>query len=172
MTENTISPMSLNELPPMIGRLVWQLWSLEWLLRCVLFCLDSDRDVATISAGIARFYAATPGNADPVNALTGYDSLRALIDRYNETAAAKIDPSIVELRDLLAHGRVCAQNPTVPHFSLVKFSRPDNNLVTVQSRGELTTEWLKQQLLRVGNAFDIAQQRLAEIMGPTFLQPY
>src|SRR5262245_43518891 len=58
------------------------------------------------------------------------------------SAPIPIDPSIVSLLDLLAHGRTCARNDAVPHFSLIKFSRPTNRNVTVESRGELTVQWL------------------------------
>src|SRR5262245_35567428 len=114
---------SLAELPHFIGMLAWHLWTLEWSLRCVLLCVELDERDPTICEAIARFYSVEAGETLPVNALTSYASLRELIERYNSSASVPVDPSIVDLRDLLAHGRVCAQNDAVPNFSLIKFRR-------------------------------------------------
>jgi hypothetical protein len=159
---------SIAELPRLIGMLTWQLWSLEYSLRSVLLCVEAGGDDPTVREAIARFYSVGEGEALPINALTSYESLRELIERYNRSASVPIDRSIVGRRDLLAHGRACAQNDAAPHFSLIKFSKPTNGKVTVESRGELTVPWLTGQVTRVGEALDLAQTRLREMMGPDY----
>jgi hypothetical protein len=159
---------SIAELPPLIGMLAWQLWSLEWSLRCVLLCVEAGGNDPTVREAIARFYGVGSGETLPINALTSYESLGELIERYNRSAPLPIDPSIVRLRDLLAHGRTCAQNDAVPHFSLIKFSRPKNGKVIVESRGELTAQRLSGEVQRVGAAVDLVQTRLREMMGPSY----
>jgi hypothetical protein len=159
---------SIAELPPLIGMLAWQLWSLEWSLRCVLLCVEAGGNDPTVREAIARFYSVGSGETLPINALTSYESLGELIERYNRSAPLPIDPSIVRLRDLLAHGRACAPNDVVPHFSLTKFSKPKHGNVIVESRGELTVQWLSREVRRVGEAVDLAQTRLREMMGPSY----
>jgi len=161
---------SIAKLPPLIGMLAWQLWSLEWSLRCVLLCVEAGRDDLTVREAIDHFYNVVSGETVPVDALTSYDSLRELIEKYNGSAPVPIDPSIVSLRDLLAHGRACAQNDMVPHFSLIKFSRPKNGKMIVESRGELTVQWLSGEVQRVNAAVDLVQTRLQEMMGPSYSQ--
>jgi hypothetical protein len=158
---------SITRLPPLIGMLAWQLWSLEWSLRCVLLCVEAGGNDPTVREAISRFYNVASGETLPVDALTSYESLSRLIERYNSSASVPIDASIVRLRDLLAHGRACAQNDAVPHFSLIKFSQPKNGKVIVESRGELTVQWLSGEVQRVGAAVDLAQTRLREMMGPS-----
>src|SRR5262245_29487920 len=60
----------IAELPPFIRMLAWQLWTLEWSLRCVLSCVEAGGNDPTVREAIARFYSVGPGETLPVNALT------------------------------------------------------------------------------------------------------
>ena len=89
----------------------------------------------------------------PENALTNYESLNQLIERYNRRIAnsdpdLKVDPDIVTLRDALAHGRVSSLQED-SDIVLLKFSRPENGQVTVTFSECLTREWLSTRVRRV-----------------------
>ena len=90
------------------------------------------------------------------NAFTNYDSLNKLIDKYNQipkisSAGLNIDRTIIGIREAIAHGRVFGKTPTPPQ-SLLKFSKPKNNLVRVTFSVQLTKEWFNEQLPRVQRA--------------------
>jgi hypothetical protein len=68
---------SIAELPRLIGMLAWQLWSLEWSLRCVLLCIEAGGNDPSVREAIARFYSAVPGKPLHVDALTSSESLES-----------------------------------------------------------------------------------------------
>jgi hypothetical protein len=71
-------------------------------------------------------YSFSVGQNLPESDLTSYASLGALIAKYNDTAQeqglTKIDDTLVEIRDALAHGRVSAEL-TSDTLRLIKFSK-------------------------------------------------
>jgi len=146
-----------------LGRLVWNLWSLEWMLRNVLYLLK--RAPHTELSHPEALFAAKTGDRLPANALTSYASLGQLIDAYNETATNPIDRSLIALRDTIAHGRVLAQDERWQHFVLTKFTRPDGNDVVVETHYELTFDWMDEQIARVGDMLDLVKGRYRELRG-------
>lgn len=152
----------LDRLPCALGRLMGNFWSLEWMLRNVLYLLRHPPHNAMAPRPL---FAANVADTFPVNALTSYASLRQLIDAYNSTATAKIDPSFVNLRDTLAHGRVLCADDVWVNLSLMKFSRPDNDKVRVETRYDLTLDWMDEQIARVGAALDLVTARYRELRG-------
>ncbi len=82
--------------------------------------------------------------------MTSYDCLGKLINRYNKLALPerKVDKSIVELRDALAHGRVASPDSS-NHFWLMKTARAPSGLVTVSFSQEMTEDWLIIQIRRL-----------------------
>src|SRR5687768_4030867 len=90
-----------------LGKLVGSFQSLECLLRFYL------RGVATNAAAthLGRpYFELQAGELVPIDDVANYDSLGQLLSKYNEDVARRdpalrVDASIVNTRDLLAHGR-------------------------------------------------------------------
>jgi hypothetical protein len=152
----------LDNFPCALGRLLGNFWSLEWMLRNVLYRLGHPPHNVMAPRPL---FAANVGDTFPVNALTSYDSLRQLIDAYNATTTSQIDPSFVILRDTLAHGRVLCADDAWVNLSLMKFSRPDSDNVTVETRFDLTLDWMDEQIVRVRAALDLVTVRYRELGG-------
>ena len=87
------------------------------------------------------------------NPTTDYATLGQLIDRFNKVVpeARRIDPSLVDLRDALAHGSVWSTNGLFP-LRLLKFDRPQKGTVEVTWVSTSTEEWLDEQRQRVFDA--------------------
>jgi hypothetical protein len=82
----------------------------------------------------------------PFEEVTNYDSLGALIDKYNADVLARheslsISPRIVDVRDLLAHGRVALRTLDLAELAIVKFDRPSHGKVVVVARARMTDSW-------------------------------
>jgi len=127
-----------------LGQAFANLLSLEFAIRGFLY-EQKDKPHNPLPWGL-DVNELQEGDSVPENALTDYSTLGELIRRYNERIAAvnpelRIDPSLSQLRDCLAHGRISARSPNGP-FRLVKLSRPKNNQVRVVCREVLTDEWL------------------------------
>lgn len=147
--------MPLDQHAIHLGGLIANLQSLEFLLRAFLQKLASARPLG-IPYG-TDVYSYPVGTELPESELTSYDSLGQLIDKYNaemrKLGHPKIDPTLVELRDALAHGRVSA-GTIDENLRLVKFDRPINGRVRVSFNEALTTSWFTKQKKRV---YDAAQ---------------
>jgi hypothetical protein len=132
------------------------------MLRQVLYRLGHPPHNAMATRPL---FAAKVGDAFPVNALTSYASLGQLIEAYNATAKAPIDPSFVILRDTVAHGRVLCADDSWVNLSLMKFSRPVAGRVTVETHYDLTLGWVSEQSDRVLKALDSVIARYRELGG-------
>jgi hypothetical protein len=152
----------LDDFPCALGRLMGNFWSLEWMLRNVLYRLGHPPYAAMAPRPL---FEAKVGDQFPVNAMTSYASLRQLIASYNETASTPVDPSFVTLRDTLAHGRVLCADDSWVNLSLMKFSRPDGDNVTVETRYDLTLEWMNNQTARLAIALDLVTARYRDLGG-------
>jgi hypothetical protein len=152
-----------HHLPLAIGRLMGNLWTLEWMLRNVLYRLGYPPH--TEMPRPRPLFAANVGDRFPENALTSYHSLGKLIAAYNQTAPTPVDASLVTLRDTLAHGRPLCADESWVNMSLARFSRPVAGEVTMDTRYELTLDWLNDQIELVGAALDSVQVRYHELGG-------
>ena len=152
----------LDRLPCAIGRLMGNFWSLEWMLRQVLYRVGHPPHTTMAPRPL---FAANVGDIFPVNALTSYASLRQLIEAYNTSAEMPIDLSFVTLRDTLAHGRVLSADEAWVNLTLMKFSRPKGDSVTVETRYELTLDWMDEQIAQVGVALEMVMARYRELGG-------
>jgi len=63
----------------------------------------------------------------------------------------KIDESLVEIRDAIAHGRVFLSAPDGIN-QLLRFRKPKNNEVEVEFSVAMTEEWFTTQFLRFYDA--------------------
>ena len=131
-----------------IGRAIINLRSLEFIMRVYLIDMelkDSDRKTENL-------FNLREGDLVEENALTNYDSLTRVIEKYNDAVSLidedlKVDPDIVNLRDGIAHGRIVAQQPNFP-TRLYKFSKPEQGKVKVTHAIEMNEEWLADQVVR------------------------
>jgi hypothetical protein len=130
-----------------LGKVIGNLHSLEIALR--LF-LDRLNPGPYLPAG-KSYYQLQAGDSVPENAFTNFDTLGDLVDKYNEAICKKdtallIDRSVVQLRDLLAHGRVSADAPDETRLAIIKFDRPQNGSVRVTDCAQMTEKWFKDRI--------------------------
>ena len=153
-----------DHLPTALGRLMGNLWSLEWMLRNVLYLVATPPH--STMPNPRPLFAANTGDRFPLNALTSYDSLGQLIDAYNKITDKQIDRSLITLRDTLAHGRVLCQDESWVNLVLMKFGRPDgSNTVTIETRYDLTLDWMDEQIERTAEALKLVTARYRDLGG-------
>jgi len=135
-----------------LGKLVGNFQSLEFMLRAFLSKLPGALPPA-VPFG-EDVYSRPVGTELPVSDLTSYESLDDLITRYNfaviqHELGDPLDPSLVDLRDALAHGRISAKQDGHT-LRLLKFDRPNKSeKVRITFNEEMTEEWFKSQISRV-----------------------
>jgi hypothetical protein len=108
--------------------------SLEFLIRGCLFKKEGQENTVPNLTKIQE------GQLIPKNALTNYDNLGQIIQKFNKHSdiVYKIDQQkILRLRDGIAHGRILSDAPDAIN-KLLKFSKPKNNDVEVEIAIELT----------------------------------
>jgi len=142
-----------NDIPANIGKIVANLQSLEFALRLIL---DELQGIHGAGKGTQiDFMKLTVGEWVPENYFTNYDTLNQLIQKVNSELhshglSERVDDSLVELRDALAHGRVLALNPDGP-YRILKFSKTRDGNVQVTVSVDITPDWLSQQIKRTAN---------------------
>jgi hypothetical protein len=133
-----------------IGKLKLNLLGLEFYMRACLCQVERGKTLPSL-------FTLEEGETVEENALTNYDGLQDVIDKYNRAVAKdnadlKVGDWVVSLRHILAHGRIIAgeRHP----LTFYKFSKPrrvgEELVVEVQHAAEVTQEWLEEQLRRVG----------------------
>ena len=90
--------------------------------------------------------------------LTNFDSLRVLVEKFNDSLPSgelchALDPSIVQVRDAIAHGRVLDSTNSPVHDGvfrgrLFKFSKPKGNFVDLEFDQALSVAWYESTLQR------------------------
>jgi hypothetical protein len=139
---------------PSLGKVVGGLYSLESALRSFLQHVNNEASLAAMD-----LTALSVGDVLPNTALTNSDSLGQLIEKYNTAVTAanqsslRLDPALSDLRDILANGRVWGGDRQPP-LRMVKFSRPENGLVTCISDQLMDEHWLDTQAQRVSDTFE------------------
>lgn len=138
--------MTLEEYTFGIGKLIVNLHSLEFALRAFLWNRESTSSWAFLES-------LREGESVPENAFTNYDTLGQLISKYNAFVSNRfpdlqVAPSLVDLRDALAHGRAASSVPSPP-VRLLKFGRPAGGSVTVTHAIVVDAPWLSEQKTRV-----------------------
>jgi hypothetical protein len=136
--------------PERTGLILTNLQSLEFALRLFLYeveCARGATQSCTFDLKDLRV-----GDLVPENAFTNYDTLGHLVDKVNAEIqsrglADRVDRSVVELRDALAHGRVSSVQPQGP-YRVLKFSKPHRGRARVSVAQDMTPEWLSGQVRR------------------------
>ena len=139
-----------TDIPSNIGKIVLNLQSLEFSLRLILDKLQNPDGGTKID-----LMDLTVGEWISENYFTNYDTLNQLIKKVNSELGShglseRVDDSIVELRDAIAHGRVLAVNPEGP-YRIVKFSPSKDSKVQVVVSLDITKDWLSHQISRTTN---------------------
>jgi len=127
-----------------LGLLVSYFQALEFALRAV--CKNNEiHKMYKINYSTLK-----AGDSVPVDAMTNYDSLGTLIEKYNTltTQELRIDIGLVAIRDALAHGRVFSDTPTQP-MRLFKFEKPKNGMTTVSFAETLDQDWFFRTSIHV-----------------------
>jgi len=142
-----------NNIPTNIGKIVANLQSLEFVLRLILDELQNIHGEGKRTQ--INFMKLTTGEWVSENYFTNYDTLNQLIQKVNSELhsrglSERVDDSLVELRDTLAHGRVLALNPDGP-YRVLKFSKPKDSKVQATVSVDITPDWLSQQIKRTAN---------------------
>jgi hypothetical protein len=131
-----------------LGKLLNNLLALEHILR--LFFQNKINPLSNIE--MASIYGSKIGVFVPENEITNYKQLGELIDDFNEEMKKRgiqslIDPTLVEIRHALHHGRISHSGMAViPH--LIKFSKPKDGKARVVFNETLSREWLERQITR------------------------
>jgi hypothetical protein len=152
-----------------LGKLVGNFQTLEYILRWFLY---QEEGAPGIPVGV-DWHSLSIGDQLPVNALTNFDSLGSLIDKFNRIVGRTnpellIDRALVDLRDALAHGRVSAPMGTAD-VRLMKFGKPIDGFVSTVFSAKLTSEWMEERrtdvmaaVRKVASASDSKE----ELIGP------
>jgi hypothetical protein len=134
----------------LLGGIVSNLQSLEFSLRAILYKEKGETNLTGVNLSNLQ-----ENQTLPENSITNWDKLRELIEKYNEIASKnqkqllnKIE--LIRLRDAIAHGRVSSQNID-DDLELLKFSKPEKNLVKVEFAEKLTESWLEEKVNLVGD---------------------
>jgi hypothetical protein len=141
------------DFPTSIGKIVSNLQSLEFALRLVRYEFESAVGPPIgVPLGTGSL---TVGAWVPETSLTDYDTLKQVIRKVNSILKSRglrdrVDESLVDLRDALAHGRVMADVRQGP-FHIFKFSKPRCGKVQVTVSIEMTPDWLAQQIKRTAD---------------------
>lgn len=140
--------MSDNNIIKNIGSIVSNLQSLEFALRA--FLNETKGYLSVANDKPLNLTKLTVGEWIPENYFTNYDTLKQLIRKTNDELqkrglSERIDESLIQLRDAIAHGRVLSLHPEgTPH--IVKFSKPVESMTKVEISVEMTPEWFTQQI--------------------------
>ena len=145
LASRRISQMEESEYLLTLGKLVANLHSLEFSLRAFLLKNFESREPKVNLTNIIA------GDEVPLNSFTNYDTLGRVIDRYNEVVqpvypSCCVDKTVVEVRDMIAHGRIAGKTLTPP-YELVKFGKPNkSSMVPVEQVVTLDSHWLSSNV--------------------------
>jgi hypothetical protein len=144
-----------------LGRLVGNFQSLEFALRAFLQDLPTAKPFGAPHG--TDIYTSPVDTELPENEFTSYDSLAQLMRKFNfemqKRGRSRLDETLVEIRDALAHGRVSASRPNKT-LRLLKFSRPQNGRVRITFNETMSPGWFRVQNDRVLLAIQTVAQNL------------
>lgn len=142
-----------------LGGVLGNLQSLEFSIR---LCLAQQPGSPASNMYTDDFRNAAVGSLIPESDMSSYASLGTLIAKFNDLfgrCGATVDPTLVVLRDVLAHGRVFA-GPDEDHFRIVKFDKPVNGRARLSYNQVMTEEWFSDCKQRVREAISTVMARI------------
>lgn len=143
-----------------LGKLVVNQHSLEVLLRAYLLKTGSG------DTGKKPYWDLVVGEEVDDDEFSNYDSLRQLVAKYNEQIASEdtsllVDARVVEIRDLIAHGRVAGTTADTSTLKILKFERPAGGKARVAACVWMDDTWFdsgialfRDQILKVAKAIE------------------
>jgi hypothetical protein len=140
-----------------VGKILANLQALEFAIRLYLYA-KKDPPWAALHKPLNELQIGEPVAE---NAMTDWSSLAQLIDRYNahtskSNADLRVDPSVIEVRDVLAHSRVWLPDTDgIP--LLLKFEKPASGITKVSFMQFSSSEWLDKMILHTGNEIQKVQ---------------
>lgn len=161
----TTSLTNMWNYPTNLGKIEVHFRSLEVVIRTFLLIYQKGYKEAS-KFNISLRHLKT-GQEVEDNPFTNYDTLDALIDKYNNIASSSdlfteldIDKkNLIKLRDALAHGRAFYKEESPPYKTmlLLKFSDPEKNIPTkkpkVDFQAVMTDDWLNEKIKWTQNEY-------------------
>jgi len=142
-----------------LGGLLGNLHSLEFAIR---LCLSQQPGAPARNLYTDDFRDASVGTVIPDSDMSNFATLGQLIKKFNDVfqqSGSAVDPSLVDLRDVLAHGRVFA-GPDDSHFRIVKFEKPSNGSTRISYNQVMTEAWFTESKRRVREAIETVVGRM------------
>lgn len=132
-----------------LGKLLGNLQSLEVLLR--IYLLKSTEAMPTKRIPPKPYWDLKVGDSIDEDEFSNYDSLKTLVRKYNLDVAAKeptlaVDVRVVEVRDLLAHGRVAATAEDTKAMKILKFDKPRSGRAVVSASVLMDDGWFDSNI--------------------------
>lgn len=147
-----------------LGKLLGNLQSLEAVLRVYLLKIgEKKRPRKKVQHS---YWNLSVGDVIDEDEFSNYDSLGILVRKFNDDVRARdkslvIDPVVVDVRDLLAHGRVAGESENTATLRILKFSKPVKGQVTVVASALMDDAWFAkhiplayEQIMKVGKAIE------------------
>jgi len=146
-----------------LGKLVANLHSLECLLRAYLLAIAQKSGSTRIGPD---YWNLNAGDSVAEDEFTNYDTLGTLIVKFNadvstRDASLALDSKVVDIRDLIAHGRVASANADLSELKIVKFGPPRNGVAIVSDCAVMNDAWFRkcinlvvEQVQRAHSAFE------------------
>lgn len=147
-----------------LGKLLGNLQSLEVLLRVYLLKVGSGAK----GGGSARkpYWDLVEGEIVDEDEFSNYDTLGQLVKKYNDNIAHNdstlvVDAHVVDIRDLLAHGRVAGTAQDTATLKILNFTKPNGGKAVVSASVLMDDAWFDKNILlchdqiqKVGKAID------------------
>ena len=138
-----------------LGKLLANLHSLELLLRIYLINRPGANPAYKYGEDILEL---PKGSKLPKSDLTAHTFFSNLVEDFNDIAKSEktqaIDEKVIEIRNILVHGCVFGREPEFP-LHIVKFSKPEDGMVTITTNTAMTLEWFDQQHKIIRSAIEI-----------------
>lgn len=156
-----------QEHPKQLGKLIGNLLTIEGLARLLL----AINKAGSLKATRPALPNVTKGDLVDITPISDPESLTSVLKKYNAHIAKnrpdlKVDvPTIVNLRDALAHGRVFGfgnpQNASSTPLRLLKFAKnPQNKKVKVELCEDMTEQWFNENIQILEKASENIRQAL------------
>jgi hypothetical protein len=132
-----------------LGKVIGNLHALEHILR--IFLCDANCE--------ALEYPSSGATTVTETHLTNHASLGPIIDEYNGSLGPteqqyRIDPTVVDIRDALAHGRIASAIDAFP-VTLFKFGKKDAaGNIPVERVDVLNESWFSDKRALLGKQID------------------
>jgi hypothetical protein len=147
-----------------LGKLLGNLQSLEVVLR--VYLLKAASRPPSSGAPKKPYWDLAVGDVVDDDEFTNFDTLGKLVAKYNADIQHKdqtlvVDLGVVEVRDLLVHGRVAGSAEDTTTLKILKFHKPVSGKAVVSACALMSDSWFEvhtascyKQIQRVAKAID------------------